>query len=186
MNAGYPDHYFAVPTRLSTRLSGRPKTKKVPARIRNTLSLDKSHNGGKADTSESAILAQEGPHLGTAEGEETRPSGCLETRPRRAGTERNRHIQSAPLFTQILPHLYIVAVYICWKPALSPSAFLSYPPRTCVTRRETPPDLYGRDTNFVRDFPLQPVFHYGLVPLIIFLGMRTEPRPSIGELLRPM
>eukprot|EP00238_Polyblepharides_amylifera_P006953 CAMPEP_0196573982 /NCGR_PEP_ID=MMETSP1081-20130531/3787_1 /TAXON_ID=36882 /ORGANISM="Pyramimonas amylifera, Strain CCMP720" /LENGTH=59 /DNA_ID=CAMNT_0041891863 /DNA_START=125 /DNA_END=304 /DNA_ORIENTATION=+ len=30
------------------------------------------------------------------------------------------------------------------------------------------------------------VFHYGFIPLIIFLGMNTEPKPSIAELLRPM
>jgi hypothetical protein len=32
----------------------------------------------------------------------------------------------------------------------------------------------------------QPYFQYGFIPLVIFLGMRTEPRPSLAELLRPM
>ena len=30
------------------------------------------------------------------------------------------------------------------------------------------------------------IFHYGFVPLVILLGMRTEPRPSIQDLLSPM
>jgi hypothetical protein len=30
------------------------------------------------------------------------------------------------------------------------------------------------------------IFHYGFVPLVILLGMRTEPRPSLQELLSPM
>jgi hypothetical protein len=33
---------------------------------------------------------------------------------------------------------------------------------------------------------LQTVFHYGFIPLIIVLGMRTEPRPSLAQLLGPM
>ena len=31
----------------------------------------------------------------------------------------------------------------------------------------------------------KPFVHYGFIPLIIFLGMRTEPRPSIWQLLSP-
>ena len=30
------------------------------------------------------------------------------------------------------------------------------------------------------------IFHYGFVPLVILLGMRTEPRPTLQELLSPM
>ena len=29
-------------------------------------------------------------------------------------------------------------------------------------------------------------FHYGLIPLVIFLGMRSEPRPKLTDLLTPM
>jgi hypothetical protein len=32
----------------------------------------------------------------------------------------------------------------------------------------------------------QTVFHWGFIPLIIVLGMRTEPRPSLLQLLGPM
>lgn len=32
----------------------------------------------------------------------------------------------------------------------------------------------------------QPIFHYGFIPLIIILGMRTEPRPTLLQLLSPM
>ena len=31
----------------------------------------------------------------------------------------------------------------------------------------------------------QTAFHYGFIPLIIVLGMRTEPRPSLTSLLTP-
>lgn len=34
--------------------------------------------------------------------------------------------------------------------------------------------------------PPQPIFHYGFIPLIIVLGMRTEPRPSWIQLIGPM
>ena len=29
------------------------------------------------------------------------------------------------------------------------------------------------------------VFHVGFIPLVIFLGMRTEPRPALTDLLQP-
>lgn len=29
-------------------------------------------------------------------------------------------------------------------------------------------------------------FHYGFIPLILFLGMRLSPRPSLVDLLTPM
>jgi hypothetical protein len=32
----------------------------------------------------------------------------------------------------------------------------------------------------------QVVFHVGFIPLIIVLGMRTEPRPSLAQLLGPL
>ncbi len=32
----------------------------------------------------------------------------------------------------------------------------------------------------------QVIFHYGFIPAIIILGMRTEPRPSLAQLLGPM
>ena len=32
----------------------------------------------------------------------------------------------------------------------------------------------------------QDVFHYGFIPLIIILGMRTEPRPTLLQLLGPV
>lgn len=30
------------------------------------------------------------------------------------------------------------------------------------------------------------LFHYGFIPLVIFLGMRSEPRPKLMDLLSPM
>lgn len=32
----------------------------------------------------------------------------------------------------------------------------------------------------------KPYIHYGFVPLVVFLGMRTEPRPSFWQLISPM
>ena len=32
----------------------------------------------------------------------------------------------------------------------------------------------------------RPYFHYAYVPLIIYLGMRTEPRPSIFQIISPL
>eukprot|EP00307_Rebecca_sp_RCC1486_P010985 CAMPEP_0119414906 /NCGR_PEP_ID=MMETSP1335-20130426/7237_1 /TAXON_ID=259385 /ORGANISM="Chrysoculter rhomboideus, Strain RCC1486" /LENGTH=56 /DNA_ID=CAMNT_0007439801 /DNA_START=24 /DNA_END=194 /DNA_ORIENTATION=- len=29
-------------------------------------------------------------------------------------------------------------------------------------------------------------FHYGFIPLVILLGMRTEPRPTLLALIQPM
>ena len=29
-------------------------------------------------------------------------------------------------------------------------------------------------------------FHYGFIPLVLFLGLRTEPRPKLIDLLMPM
>ena len=29
-------------------------------------------------------------------------------------------------------------------------------------------------------------FHYGFIPLVVFLGMRSEPRPKLVDLLSPM
>lgn len=38
--------------------------------------------------------------------------------------------------------------------------------------------------------PLMPylarAFHIGFIPLVIFLGMRSEPRPRLSDLLTPM
>ena len=38
--------------------------------------------------------------------------------------------------------------------------------------------------------PLMPylsrAFHIGFIPLVIFLGMRSEPRPKLSDLLTPM
>jgi hypothetical protein len=33
---------------------------------------------------------------------------------------------------------------------------------------------------------VKPYVHYGFVPLVVFLGMRTEPRPSVWQLISPM
>ena len=33
---------------------------------------------------------------------------------------------------------------------------------------------------------MQVYFHYGFIPLIIILGMRTEPRPTLAQLLSPV
>ena len=30
------------------------------------------------------------------------------------------------------------------------------------------------------------IFHYGFIPLVIVLGMRSEPRPALQDLLSPM
>lgn len=32
----------------------------------------------------------------------------------------------------------------------------------------------------------QPAFHWGFIPLIIVLGMQTDPKPSLAQLLGPM
>ena len=32
----------------------------------------------------------------------------------------------------------------------------------------------------------RPYFHYAYVPLIIYLGMRTEPKPSIFQIISPL
>ncbi|KAL1514686.1 hypothetical protein AB1Y20_003774 [Prymnesium parvum] len=30
------------------------------------------------------------------------------------------------------------------------------------------------------------IFHYGFIPLVLFLGMRSHPRPKLIDLLTPM
>jgi len=32
----------------------------------------------------------------------------------------------------------------------------------------------------------KPAFHWGFIPLIIVLGMQTDPKPSLAQLLGPM
>ena len=38
----------------------------------------------------------------------------------------------------------------------------------------------------VLDKYAKPAFHYGLIPLIIVVGMTTQPRPTLAQLLSPM
>ena len=33
---------------------------------------------------------------------------------------------------------------------------------------------------------VKPYVHYGFVPLVVYLGMRTEPRPSLWQIISPM